>query len=157
MNGETTIYLAGNISPDPETYKWRQDATDILLHSSKRIRVIDPTACIFNRELRKHSKDMPELIAYVKEHPEDMGVLAPKDYHFVLQSDIIFANLSLIHPEKPLIGTTAELAWAWDYHKPVIAVSGADWYCMEPFIQKFVSSWVTSVSAGCELILRHWG
>jgi hypothetical protein len=153
---ETVIYLAGNISPDPQTYAWRDEAGVLLRAGSSRIRVIDPTDCKFNEEMRERIDDMSSLLSYVSEHPMDMGLLADKDFHFVLESNIVFANLALIYPEKPPIGTSAELAWAWRDNKPVIAIKGDNWYCMEPFIRRFVSAWVCSVKEGCELILRHW-
>jgi len=166
MNGTTTVYLSGNISPDPATYEWRKKATDLLSRQSadrrplfqapaNSIRIIDPTDCFFNFEMR-NKLTMQELVAFVAEHQSDVNLLCEKDYNFIVESDITFANLQLVHPDKPLIGTIAELAWAWEHKKIVIAIQGDNWYCKEPFIRRFVNSWVDSVEEGCDLILRHW-
>ncbi len=142
------IYLAGNISSDPATYKWREKATELL---ESNYTILNPAANKFNRAILKESKG--DVKAFVKKAIEQsQDILISKDHQLVESADIILVNLTLITPDKPLIGTLFELAWAWFIKKPVVAIVNTNIYCTHPFPKATFSATVESLEEACELI-----
>jgi len=142
------IYLAGNISANLDTYKWRDLATELL---KDRYIIINPAANPFNKDLLKKYDDDPEKFKKMAVK-KSQGILISKDYQLVMESDIILVNMAIITPEKPLIGTLFELAWSWEHNKPVIAVVGDNWWCKHPFPVDSFSAVADSVEEACDLI-----
>ena len=142
------VYLAGNISSDPKTYKWREEATELL---KGKYCVLNPAANRFNKQLLKEAKGDSEGFLQ-RAIDRSKGILITKDFQLVQSSDIILVNLQLITPEKPPIGTIFELAWSWYLRKPVIAITGDNLYCKHPFPTTTFSATVESVEEACELI-----
>ena len=143
------VYLAGNISSDPATYKWREEATVIL---EPKFIILNPAANKFNRLLIKEHK------ADVEEFKKDaikksQGILIVKDYQLVAKSDIILVNQQIITPDKPMIGTLFELAWAWQLKIPVIAIAADNWYCNHPFPRATFAARAETLKDACDLIL----
>lgn len=142
------IYLCGNISADPQTYLWRDEATKIL---EPNYTILNPAANKFNREMLKMGKTdgtwhMEEAVK------KSQNILIVKDYQLVASSDIILANLSIITTEKPPLGTVFELAWSWQLKKPVIAIVADNLYCQHPFPRAVFSATAESLKDACELI-----
>lgn len=140
------IYLAGNISSDPATYKWRDKATKLL---EEEYTVLNPANNKFNRGLLKAYKENPEEF---KKGAIDKRILVVKDYQLVAGSDIILVNMQIITPEKPVIGTLFELAWAWYLKIPVIAIIADNWFCQHPFTVASFSATADSLEEAVHLI-----
>lgn len=142
------IYLCGNISSDPETYKWREKATELL---KDKYRVFNPAANTFNKRLIKVHKG--EADGFLKDAiARSQRLLIIKDFNLVQTADILLVNVALITPEKPPLGTIFELAWAWLLKKPVIAIIGDNLYSVHPFPATVFSATTETVEEACELI-----
>lgn len=167
-----TVYLCGNISPDPETYAWRDKASELL--EKYGFKALNPAANKFNRFLlKKFGGKVEEIDDWLNAAIEkSKGILIVKDYNLVYKADIILANLKLVTPEKPPLGTVFELAWAWQLRKPIIAIVGEivpvhftcpkcseesifdtiNLYCKHPFPASTFSATVDNVEDACRLI-----
>jgi len=142
------IYLAGNISNDPETYKWREDATKLL---ESEYNILNPAANKFNKNLIKYNKK--DLEEFKKDAiNKSKNILIVKDFQLVNKADIILVNLQLLTPDKPLIGTIYELAWAWCLKKPVIAIIADNWWCKHPFPASTFSATAETLEEACTII-----
>lgn len=141
------IYLAGNISSDPATYQWRTLATELL---QDNFAILNPAANSFNQALLRKCPD-PEKFKKIAVQ-QSQGILLIKDHMLVGESNIILVNMSIITPEKPLIGTLFELAWAWDYRIPVVAIVADNWWCKHPFTAGTFSATANTVHDACDLI-----
>ena len=142
------VYLAGNISSNPETYEWREVATQLL---TPYYEVLNPSSNPFNTALLKEFTGDIESFK-VAAINRAQHILLVKDYNLVLSANIILANMALVTPGKPLIGTLFELAWAWQLRKPVIAIVGDNWYCKHPFPTSTFAATANSVEDACMLI-----
>ncbi len=142
------IYLAGNISSDPATYKWRVRAIELL---SEKFIVLNPTANYFNKKLLKDHKGDTE--SFIKEVvSRSQRILIVKDFNLVQSSDIILVNVALVTPDKPPIGTVYELAWSWLLKKPIIAIVGDNLYSKHPFTRATFSAEVDTLEDAVTLI-----
>jgi len=142
------IYLAGNISSDPETYKWREEATKLL---KDKYTILNPAANKFNKTLIKDHKG--DAGGFLEEAiGKSQAILITKDFALVNSADIILVNLQIVTPEKPLIGTLFELSWAWLLRKPIIAIMGNNIYSKHPFVTCAISAKVNSVEEAAEVI-----
>jgi len=141
------VYLCGNISTDPETYAWREKATLLL----KGYRMLNPARNKFNQQLLKDHNSDPNKFTH-EALKRSQGILIIKDFNLVQQADIILANLTLITPEKPLIGSVYELAWAWLLKKPVIAIIADNLYCQHPFPVETFSATASNLEEACKII-----
>lgn len=143
-----SIYLAGNISSDIETYKWREKATQLL---EAQYTILNPAANKFNKMLIKHHKT--DIEEFKKDAVrKSQGILIVKDYQLVNRADIILVNLQIITEDKPMIGTMFELAWAWQLKKPVIAIVADNWYSKHPFPFASFAARVMTLEEACEII-----
>jgi len=124
------IYLAGYISGNAieECLKWRNHLTDIY-RKNKDIKFINPLAGHDTKSISDQglTSDIP-----------NKGIIY-KDYISVSNSDLIIVNLDTFGEDRPLIGTIAELAWAWEKKIPVIAFGGRSYYYKHPFIDEFIT------------------
>ncbi len=142
------IYLAGNISSDPETYKWREKATEML---SSDYLIFNPAANKFNKKLLKDAEgDVEEFVKKAIERSQ--GILITKDFNLVQHADLLLANMSIVTPDKPMVGTLFELAWAWYLRKPVVAIISDNLYCKHPFTKNSFSATTSSLEEACMLI-----
>lgn len=144
------IYLAGNISADPATYKWRDEATKLL---EKDYTILNPAANKFNKEMLKAHRKEGDQEKFVEDAVNrSQHVLIVKDYQLIASADIILVNVQIVTPEKPPLGTVFELAWAWQLKKPVIAIVGDNLYSKHPFPAAVFSATAETVSEACGLI-----
>jgi len=142
------IYLAGNISADPKTYEWREKVTQLL---SENYQIMNPAANQFNKDLLSKGVNDPEKFKKMA-IKKSQHILIAKDHQLVQDADIILVNLAINTPDKPLLGTIYELAWAWMYRKPVIAIVGDNWYCKHPFVVSTLSGTADTVEEAVDLI-----
>jgi nucleoside 2-deoxyribosyltransferase len=127
------IYLAGNISNDPETYGWRERYTQMVF--GEYFVTMDPCDNQFNQDHRGN-------IVHLRTDPsEHLGILMPKDFHMVKKASIMVVNLELWTPEKPMIGTIFELDWARQFFLPVIGIvgDGTSPYCNHIWIKSILA------------------
>lgn len=130
------VYLAGLIAEDKleECYEWRRYAEKML---SKDF------------EIRNPLRDNFEF------SNQDMKAIVYRDYHDVIESDLLLVNLNTFGSErKGLCGTYFEMAWAWEHRIPVISVS-LD-LITHPFIKECTTRFFFDYVAACNYILRHW-
>ncbi|MCK5318778.1 MAG: hypothetical protein KAJ55_12750 [Anaerolineales bacterium] len=111
------IYLAGNISDDPETYHWRERFEDYIDDLNKDLiergvtdedvfSCLNPCNNAFNEEWK-------EKINIMRHSPSDhLGLLMPKDFHMIKRATIIVTNFALWTTEKPMVGSIFEGGWA---------------------------------------------
>ena len=64
-----------------------------------------------------------------------------KDYKCIQDCDIMIANMNSFGQDRPLIGTTFELAWAGMLHKPIIMITTDKMWIEHPF-PAYYTSWV---------------
>jgi nucleoside 2-deoxyribosyltransferase len=146
------IYLAGNISNNPETYEWRKKVAEVL--GAKYV-ISNPAANKFNRKLLRETKmDVEQFKDEAIKRSQ--GILIAKDFSLVKDADLIIANMKILTPEKPLIGTLFELAWCWEFHKPVIAIVGDNWFCRHPFTVKTFSATCDTVEEACDIVTEFF-
>lgn len=158
------IYLAGNISNDPETYKWRERATELL---KDRYTVFNPAANAFNQKLLQRHEKNGDGATFIKDAVrQSQRILIVKDFNLIQSADIILVNLTLVTPDKPPIGTVFELAWSWLLKKPVVGIIPPDvdklsaverLYATHPFIVSALSAVSYSVEDACKLIHEFFG
>lgn len=144
------VYLAGLISTEaPESLHWREKAEDYLWEHG--ITAISPM----------NSKSGLEHVS------KDGGLTDPRltnadivlrDLRDIMRSDIILAHLDLFGSKRPLIGTIAELAWAWEHRKPVVAVASEDNALMRshPFITRFVAHYFADMESAMSHIVNYY-
>ncbi len=63
-----------------------------------------------------------------------------RDYHGVKEANLLIVNLDTFQEKRPLLGTIYELAWAFQDHKPVIAIGTDKNYIEHPFIKETIVS-----------------
>lgn len=144
-----TVYLAGLISTEkPESLHWRIEAEE---HLREHAVVLSPMRGKEN--LVKTSKD-----GGITDPSLTKTDVTIRDYHDIRKADVILAHLESFGSTRPLIGTIAELAWAWDHKIPVVAVAREGNILMRthPFINTFVSHYVEHIDEGVDILVRHW-
>jgi nucleoside 2-deoxyribosyltransferase len=145
------VYLAGLISTDfPLSLEWRPIAAAQLEAAGFAVR--SPLAGKGNLKCVTTDGGITSTVTSNRS-------ITLRDYRDVSECDIILAHLGLFLSKRPLVGTIAELAWAWQLRKPVIAVAADDDYLMRkhPFISEFVSQYVSTESEACEFITDYYG
>jgi len=142
------IYLAGPITEDPETHRWRRIAVKLL---GEKFECDDPCASKFDREtLKEADGDAKKIHLLVDQHQAE--ILLPKSYQSVEACDIILVNFSIEPTDRPIIGTVMEIAWAWSLHKTIIAIDGKGYYTRHPMIKGTVNAWAESLEEAVDII-----
>lgn len=128
------IYLAGLIAGDKleQCQNWRNYVKRMLA----------------NFEIRNPLMDNFEFLS-----ENHKGIVA-RDYRDVVESDIILANLNTFGSERSLCGTYFELAWAWEFRKPIIAISLEQ--VDHPFLTTCVTRFFFDNVHAVSYIQRHW-
>jgi len=146
------IYLAGNISEDNRTYKWREKFTE-LIGDEPRVVIVNPCKNKFNQAMKNTTESGMAFTREAKKRSQK--ILRAKDYQLVKMCSVIVVNLALYGAEKPMIGTVQELTWARDiFYIPVIAITqGAEnIYTTHPWIDECCSAKVETVEEAAEMI-----
>ena len=146
------IYLAGNISQDDRTYEWREKFTE-LMSDEPDVVIVNPCRNRFNQSMRKFGSNGMEFLLEAVSRAQ--GVLKPKDYQMISMCNLMVANLELVTPDKPLIGTIFELDWAKTiFHMPVIAITGGvtNAYTKHSWISDCCSAKVDTVEQAVKMV-----
>jgi len=152
MDGYKRVYLVGVISEDPETHRWRKEATRLL---GDKFIVDDPTSSKFDREtLKEAAGDAEKIHALVELHQSE--ILLPKSFQSVENADIILSNLQLQAVDRPMVGSLMEIAWAFAMHKTVIAIKGTSYYSRHPMIKGSVHAWADTIEEAVYIIKNFY-
>jgi hypothetical protein len=146
------VYLAGQINENPDTYEWRERFTK-LVAKEPGIVVVNPCANRWNKSMRGEGKDGFEFVKRAAR--QSQRILRAKDYQMVKMSNVMVVHLGFSTPEKPMVGTIQELAWANDiFYTPVIAIlSGKnDTYSTHPWIDECCSAKVNTVEEAVDML-----
>ena len=161
-----TAYLVGQISMNNETYEWRKRVRDYFNElkfrgqlESNDIYIIDPTASEFNKGYAQTGCDENHCDKEQKPYA-GIDLLPAKDYRYVIDANIIIANLNHYTPERPIIGSYFELAWAYaNPGKMIIGIYDGDpeqdFHCRHPFVWKTIQTWVKTENEACDLIYAY--
>jgi nucleoside 2-deoxyribosyltransferase len=153
------IYLAGNISENPQTYLWRVEFAKLIKLASVRwdqpssVLILDPCRNQFNQRLNGFTDDSRIFVDQAKKQAQH--ILRPKDYQLVKQADIVVVNFQYSSEYKPMVATIMELTWAADiFYLPIIGIFSAtsNIYSQHPWIDEVVSYRVESVEAAVSVI-----
>lgn len=68
-----------------------------------------------------------------------------KDYNAIKKCDLFVANMDKFGVERPPIGTIMEVAFAYDFHKPIIMITTEEVYKKHPFVSNMVSWYFETV------------
>jgi nucleoside 2-deoxyribosyltransferase len=153
---QKVVYLAGFISTDhPETFTWRQEAWQRLLAmfplDQADFEVLSPLRGKEN--LGSVTKDGG--ITTTKNTSRDIIL---RDFHDVKRSDVILVNLENYGSTRPLLGTIYELAWAWIFDLPVVAICSKDNYLMRnhPFVIETVGHYFETTKEACDFVAEYY-
>jgi nucleoside 2-deoxyribosyltransferase len=83
------------------------------------------------------------------------GVLKRKDRQQVRISSLVVVNLAIHDPNRPIVGTIYELAWADELRLPVIAIideQNHNLYATHPFIVDSISQQAKSIQDAIDII-----
>ena len=69
----------------------------------------------------------------------------------------MLTHLESFGSPRPLLGTIAELAWAWDQRTPVVGIAAEGNYLARkhPFMAEFVSHFVANEEEALEFLRRY--
>jgi nucleoside 2-deoxyribosyltransferase len=143
------VYLAGLISTEVlESLQWRHDVTPRLENGG--FEVLSPM----------RGKDAFTLVSGGLTDP----ALTTKDIILrdsidVKRADVILAHLEVFGGSRALLGTIAELAWAWELRTPVVGVALHNNHLMRnhPFVKEFISHYHESVCDAADFIVNYYG
>lgn len=157
MSTITKIYLAGLISTNkPDSLAWRAAVKDWA--SVRSSRPLGPTIVILDPlrgkgDLSKSTSDggITTGVATARD-------IMRRDYNDVVSCDVLLVHLDDFGSTRPMLGTPMELGWAWEHHKPVVAVAAKENYLMRnhPMVSEAVSRYFETVGAAWEFILRYY-
>lgn len=159
-HNKVTIYLIGQITSDPETYKWRERVRK-RFEEHEKIKLFDPCNNIFSKSVLKASKGDVEKFKRTAAWNSASSILVPRDMSYVLNSDGALANLNHYTKEKTLCGTFFELAWyKMNPQKVVIGIFGGDpnenFVCQHPFVRATVHAWAKNEEEACDLLEQFY-
>lgn len=143
MNKFFKVYLAGFISEKnmEECLGWRKKIREYYTSKDYPIIWLDPL----------NTDNLETISENGLKSSYSANTIIHKDYMSIMNSDLIVVNLDTFGNDRPLIGTIAELAWAWEHHKPILSITTDATYKEHPFIKYFTSEFVSSLD---ELIER---
>jgi len=143
------VYLAGLISTEvPKSLYWRHEVTPRL------------EICGFEVLSPMRGKNTEGLMqgGLVDPNLTSKDILL-RDFNDVKRADVLLAHLELFGSTRPLLGTIAELAWAWQLNIPVVGVAhSANQYMRHhPFTREFCSSYHDNVWVAVDFIVNYYG
>lgn len=151
MTKRKTVYLAGLISTDyPDSLLWRIEVAPIL--EAHEFDVLSPMR-------GKERLALESMDGGLTDPNLTSRDIILRDYHDVVESDVILMHLESFGSPRPLLGTICELAWAWEMKKPIIAIVDPDNKLMlnHPFVKEAVSHYFHSTEDAIEFIAHHFG
>jgi nucleoside 2-deoxyribosyltransferase len=72
-------------------------------------------------------------------------VILDKDYNAIKKCDLFVGNMDNFGVDRPLLGTTMEIAFAYSFHKPIILITKEKVYREHPFVSQMVSWYFETV------------
>jgi nucleoside 2-deoxyribosyltransferase len=148
------VYLVGQITANPSTFEWRIDVETFL--RAERFKILNPCSFVFAEELLKkcnNDNSAFKMLAYIN---KKAPIIPHRDYNMVLLSDIAIANMNIITPEKPMLGSFFELAWYFAHPEKTVIGIASDrknmFHCNHPFVTETVKVWVKNHIEATELI-----
>lgn len=145
-----SLYLIGQITADPITYKWRRELREALKDLptglKEEVHLIDPCNNNFSISMLKEAADKDFSTNVVRNLQSKLFPAIDKRYVKKESTGCIF-NANHYSPETPFLGTLFELAWYHDQPwKPVVGIfegdRHSDYMCKHPFVQDTVHAWV---------------
>jgi nucleoside 2-deoxyribosyltransferase len=147
------VYLVGQISSDIQTFAWREEVETWL--GSEKFKILNPCASQYAQRLLSQNSNIEEYKKKVYSNKE-VPIIPHRDYNMVLLSDIGIANMNIITPEKPMIGSFFELAWYFLHpEKTVIGIAAdrqKEFHCHHPFVTEAIKVWVKDNKEAVEVI-----
>jgi len=133
------VYLAGYISGEKieECVQWRNNIEKSIWGTNdiEKIKFLNPL----------NVKEMGSIDkAGLTSNIPAEGIMH-RDYMSVKEADLIIANMDTFGAARPLTGTLFELAWAYEWRKPVIVITEDPNFKFHPFITETASMIVPSV------------
>lgn len=146
------VYLAGTITTEDAYFnEWRVQASEYL-----RANNIIPLSPMAKKEINS-SKD-----GGITSNIQNSAIFM-RDHAMVKSAHVILVNLKLkghsgVPVKKPLIGSFFEMAWAWQYQKPIIGVVEEDNYLFNnhPFITQTLTQKFTTLEEALESVATYW-
>ena len=147
LNKNPSVYQVGYISngkgPDgkkliAQCRAWR----DWFKESRPGYRWIDPM----------DGEDLSTLKNHGLESNVQSAAMVMRDYTSVRNADIIIINTDTFGADRPLIGSIFEIAWAWEFKKPIIMISKDEYYVKHPFLKTVCSAVVKNQEAALEVL-----
>jgi hypothetical protein len=128
-----SVYLAGYIQGSvlDKCIEWRRRVREYYTMKGWDICFLDP---LNGKHLASITPD--GLKSDIPSH-----AIIHRDFTSVMSSDIVVCNMDTFGEDRPLTGTIAELAWAWEHHKPIVMITDDKKFKEHPFIAYF-ASWV---------------
>lgn len=143
------VYLAGLISTEVlESLQWRLDVIPRLGNAG--FEVLSPM----------RGKDPFTLVGGGLTDPTLTSQdIILRDSRDVKRADVILAHLEIFGGNRALLGTIAELAWAWQFRTPVVGVaySGNNLMRNHPFVKEFVSHYHETVEGAADFVVNYYG
>jgi nucleoside 2-deoxyribosyltransferase len=149
MPKQKIIYLAGLISTAyPETHTWRLIAQDALQEHATVLSPLRGKSDLFEK-----SKD-----GGITDPNLSSGDVILRDYGDIQQADIMLVNLESYGSTRPMVGTIAELAWAWERRIPIVAIASSSNKLMRthPFIVSMVTRFFDNLDDGIDHVLVYY-
>jgi nucleoside 2-deoxyribosyltransferase len=146
------VYLAGTINTNDDYFqRWRYEAARYLKNYG-----IMPLSPLVSKELNSSTD------GGITSNVPNSAIMI-RDRAMVNSSHLVLANLKMVGDngpcDKPFIGTFYELAWAWDAHKPVIAVVEPDNYLFNehPFLKDTsITQKFATLEEALQNIVEYW-
>lgn len=157
------IYLIGQITKNPITYKWREDIRLIGNGYSQAFKqnfeIIDPCSNYYSKKMLSQTINNDINFAENIIKTKQASVFPAVDEGYVKYSNACIFNANHYTPTTPFVGSIFELAWykkeSW---KPVIGVFDGDpqddYLCSHPFIWDTVHTWVKKPEDALTLLIN---
>jgi nucleoside 2-deoxyribosyltransferase len=68
-----------------------------------------------------------------------------KDYNAIKKCDLFIVNMNVFGVNRPPIGTIMEIAFAYEFKKPIIMITQDEIYKKHPFVSNMISWYFNSV------------
>lgn len=142
------VYLAGLINPvAPQSITWRKTAASLL--ELREIYTIDPLRAepITDKSFQTDGMESGSISS---------GAIFARSRRDATRCDIFLGNLSQYNSKRPPFGTLFEMAWAHEYHIPIIAFvdlkDQARWMLQHPFTQVMVAEYHNNLFDAVEAV-----
>lgn len=142
------IYLAGHITPDPETLGWRTKAYDELSV------FFDINSPLRGKDELYQDNTFIATQGMMATASSSRSIIL-RDYNDVVGADIILVNLQQ-YGNRPLQGTLFELAWAYDHKIPVVAFGASEQLRQHPFIVESVTEFHPDLNSAIRQLVQYW-